>query len=90
VDSKLNFVTHLAMGRKNNRLALVVILCSLFGVIFGATASQADMNQCLTAANPTNECLTQNPVAKRAEGMAMGLFAGAGAAIGATWQMKSR
>jgi hypothetical protein len=78
------------MGRKINRLPFLIVLCSVLGVVFGATASQAEMNQCLTAANPTDQCLTQNPTTKRVEGMAMGLFAGAGAAIGATWRLKSR
>lgn len=78
------------MGRKIDRLPLAIILCSLFGIIFGATASQAEMNQCLSAENPSSQCLTQNPTIKRIEGMGMGLFAGAGAAIGATWQTKTK
>ncbi|NJO78807.1 MAG: hypothetical protein HC827_09940 [Cyanobacteria bacterium RM1_2_2] len=78
------------MGRKINRIPLTIILCSVLGVIFGATASQAEMNQCLTEENPTNQCLMQNPVKKRIEGMGMGLFAGAGAAVGATWRMKMK
>lgn len=78
------------MGRKTNQIPLTVILCSVLGVIFGATATQAEMNQCLSADQPTNQCLTQNPTTKRVEGMTMGLFAGAGAAIGATWRMKMK
>jgi hypothetical protein len=78
------------MGRKIDRLSLIIVLCSLFGLVFGATASQAEMNECLTAANPSNQCLTQNPTLKRVEGMGMGLFAGAGAALGATWRMKMK
>lgn len=76
------------MGRKIDRLPLTIVLCSLVGITVGATASQAEMNQCLTAETPSNQCLTQNPTLKRIEGMGMGLFAGAGAAIGATWQRK--
>ncbi len=75
------------MGRKIDRLSLTIVVCSLMGIVLGATASQAEMNQCLAEPNPSNECLTQNPVQKRLEGMGIGLFAGAGAAIGATWQM---
>lgn len=78
------------MGRKIDRVPLTIVLCSVLGVFLGATASQAEMNQCLSVDNPTDQCLTQNPVQKRFEGMAMGLFAGAGAAIGATWQMKTK
>ena len=74
------------MDRKKSHLPLIV-LCSLFGIVLGATSSQAEMNQCLTAENPTDDCLTQNPVQKRIEGMGMGLFAGAGAAVGATWHL---
>ncbi|MCU0523876.1 MAG: hypothetical protein MUF72_03515 [Elainella sp. Prado103] len=73
------------MGRKIDRTPLVIALCSLLGIGFGATASQAEMNHCLSAEHPTSQCLTQNPTMKRLEGMGMGLFAGAGAAIGATW-----
>jgi hypothetical protein len=78
------------MGRKIDRVPLTILLCSVLGVILGATATQAEMNQCLTVENPTNQCLTQNPTTKRVEGMAMGLFAGAGAAIGATWRIKTK
>ncbi|MBF2048748.1 MAG: hypothetical protein EDM05_63400 [Leptolyngbya sp. IPPAS B-1204] len=78
------------MGRKTNQLPLVIVVCSVFGLVFGATASQAEMNQCLAAENPSHQCLTQNPTLKRLEGMGMGLFAGAGAAIGATWRTKSK
>lgn len=77
------------MGVKIDRVSLTIVICSLLGIVLGATASQAEMNQCLAAANPSNECLTQNPAQKRVEGMGIGLFAGAGAAIGATWQMSN-
>ena len=53
----------------------------------GGTASQAEINQCLSAEMPTDTCLTQNPVAETIEGMSVGLVAGAGAAVGATWKM---
>jgi hypothetical protein len=75
------------MVRKIPRLPLIVGLCSAAGIILGATASQAEINQCLTAQNPSHQCLTQDPLTKRIEGMGMGLFAGAGAAIAATWQL---
>jgi hypothetical protein len=78
------------MGRKIDRLPLTIVLCSVLGVFLGATASQAEINQCLTVDNPSNQCLTQNPIMKRLEGMGMGLFAGAGAAVGASWHMKTK
>lgn len=77
------------MGRKIDRFPLTIILCGLLGVILGATASQAEMNQCLTTDNPTSQCLNQNPIQRRIEGMGMGLFAGAGAAVAATWQRRA-
>jgi hypothetical protein len=78
------------MVKKIDSSVLTIVLCGALGVVLGATASQAEMNQCLTAANPSHQCLTQDPVMKRVEGMSMGFFAGAGAAIGATWQMKRK
>jgi hypothetical protein len=77
---------HLSMGRKINRLLLLVLTCGVVGVVLGGTTSRASMNQCLAAENPTNDCLTQNPMTKMIDGMSVGLVAGAGAAIGATWQ----
>lgn len=75
------------MGRDAKRFWLIVIICGITGVVFGATTSQAAINQCLSTENPTNECLTQDPLMKRFEGMGMGLFVGVGSAVGATWQI---
>ncbi|MBW4468407.1 MAG: hypothetical protein KME07_23520 [Pegethrix bostrychoides GSE-TBD4-15B] len=77
------------MVKKPDRAPLLIALCSVAGLLVGATSSQAEMNQCLNDATPSSQCLTQNPVAKRVEGMSMGLFAGAGAAVAATWRMKA-
>ncbi|MBD2462477.1 hypothetical protein H6G89_15635 [Oscillatoria sp. FACHB-1407] len=81
------------MSRKNpsannhsQRLFLFVGICSILGVVLGGTASHAEMQQCLTAETPSNECLTQDPTIKVVEGMSGGLVAGAGAAIAVTWQ----
>lgn len=76
------------MDRKTKRLLLLVVSCSAAGVILGGTASWADSNQCMQATNITNECLTQEPVAKTLQGMSTGLIAGAGAALGAAWQLR--
>ncbi|MBF2001520.1 MAG: hypothetical protein IGS50_07985 [Synechococcales cyanobacterium C42_A2020_086] len=78
------------MGRKNNQLSLTIVVCSILGIIFGATASQAEIHQCLTDDTPSNQCLMQSPTEKRLEGMFTGLFVGAGAAIGATWQVSQK
>jgi len=44
----------------------------------------------LNAKTPTNDCLNQDPRLKMLEGMSSGLVAGAGAAIGATWNLWKR
>jgi hypothetical protein len=75
------------MGRKLDRAYLVIALCGLLGVILGGTASRAEIDQCLSAEVPTDACLTQNPMIETVEGMGVGLVAGAGAAVGATWQI---
>jgi hypothetical protein len=79
------------MGRKlkqlkPSRLYFYVFCCSVMGVVLGATASQAEINECMTSSAVDNSCLTKSPIVKKLEGMGMGLFAGAGAAIGSTWK----
>lgn len=76
------------MDRKTNRFLLLIVSCSVTGVILGGTASWADSNQCLQANTITNECLTQDPVIKTVQGMSTGLIAGAGAALGAAWHLR--
>jgi hypothetical protein len=77
------------MRRKNHRpVWFVVLVCSAAGVVLGGTASWADSNQCLQAKVVTNQCLTQNPVTKTFEGMAAGMVAGIGAAVGVTLSSK--
>lgn len=75
------------MDRKRNRLLLLIVSCSMSGVILGGTASWAESNQCLQANIVTSECLTQDPVIKTVQGMSTGLIAGAGAAVGAAWHV---
>ncbi|WAL58676.1 hypothetical protein [Thermocoleostomius sinensis] len=72
---------------KNSRFWLLVILCGVSGSVLGATTSQAAINECLTDATPSTECLTQNPMEKKVEGISMGLMAGVSAAIGASWRI---
>jgi hypothetical protein len=76
------------MDRKSSRLCFLVAACSLTGVILGGTASRAEINQCLISDNPANHCLVEDPITKTIEGMSMGLVAGAGAAVGAVWQVR--
>ena len=75
------------MDGKTSRLFLFVTACSIVGVLLGGTASRAEVQQCLVDETPTSECLTQDPTTRIVEGMGFGLLAGAGAAIGSTWQM---
>ncbi|MCA1991441.1 MAG: hypothetical protein LDL41_05255 [Coleofasciculus sp. S288] len=78
------------MGRKSNRFLILIATCSIAGVILGGTTSWASSNQCLQAKNVTSECLTQDPVTETIEGMSVGLLAGAGAAVGAAWQLRRK
>ncbi|MBG1267376.1 hypothetical protein [Nostoc sp. WHI] len=73
---------------KNQRLLLLVVSCSITGVILGGTASWAESNTCLQDSKVTNECLTQDPIQKTIQGMSTGLLAGAGAACGAAWHLR--
>lgn len=76
------------MGRKNNRLLILVTACSIAGVVLGGTTSWAYSQQCLQAENLTSECLSLDPAAETIEGMSVGLLAGAGAAVGAALQLR--
>ncbi|MCT7982971.1 hypothetical protein NG796_06660 [Laspinema sp. A4] len=75
------------MVRKNSRFLIYIVACSTIGVLVGGAAYSADLNRCLDAAVPTNQCLTEDPVLNTLEGMTFGLIAGAGGALGATWQI---
>ncbi|MEQ8995257.1 MAG: hypothetical protein RID53_01990 [Coleofasciculus sp. B1-GNL1-01] len=75
------------MDRKIIRLCLLIVSCSAVGLVVGGTAAQAELNQCLGVATPTDECLLQDPMVKTVEGMGMGLLAGVGASVGAVWQI---
>ncbi len=76
------------MDRKNKRLLLLIVSCSVTGVVLGGTSSWAESTMCMQATQVTSECLTQNPVNKTIQGMSTGLLAGAGAAFGAAWQLR--
>ncbi len=85
-ESLLSNLTQLSMDRKTKRLLLLVVSCSLAGVVLGGTTSWAESNSCLQASTVTNQCLTQDPITKTIQGMSTGLVAGAGAAFGVAWQ----
>ncbi|MBD2512240.1 MAG: hypothetical protein V7K69_24210 [Nostoc sp.] len=76
------------MVRKTQRLLLLVVCCSITGVILGGTAAWAESNLCLEDSKVTSDCLTQDPIQKTIQGMSTGLLAGAGAACGAVWQLR--
>ncbi|MGB6300884.1 MAG: hypothetical protein WBF90_32570 [Rivularia sp. (in: cyanobacteria)] len=77
------------MDRKNKRLLLLIVSCSVAGVVLGGTSSWAQSTICLEATQVTSECLTQDPISKTMQGMSTGLLAGAGAAFGAAWQLRN-
>ncbi|MBD1837347.1 hypothetical protein H6F78_03815 [Coleofasciculus sp. FACHB-64] len=76
------------MDRKSNRFVLLIVSCSAAGILVGGVSNWIDSNQCLQAKTPTSECLMQDPTSQTIQGMCMGLIAGAGAALGATLQLK--
>ena len=47
------------MVRKTQRLLLLVICCSITGVILGGTAAWAESNLCLEDSKVTSDCVTQ-------------------------------
>ena len=76
------------MVRKTQRILLLVVCCSITGVVLGGTAGWAESSLCLEDSRVTSECLTQDPIQKTIQGMSTGLVAGAGAAFGAAWQLR--
>ncbi len=68
----------------------MVLVCSTAGVVLGGTSSWAESNRCMQAEVLTKDCVTKSPAVKTIEGMGVGLLAGVGAAIGATWQAKQK
>jgi hypothetical protein len=78
------------MNIKLNRFIFLFVACSAAGVVVGGVSNWIDTHQCLHAEPPTVECLTQDPPLKTMQGMGSGLLAGAGAALGVTWQLKQQ
>jgi hypothetical protein len=79
------FLTFL-MSKNPHRFWLAIALCGAIGIVFGCATSQAAINQCSHGDDANPECLLQDPWITRVENISIGLFAGIGAAVGATWQ----
>ena len=77
------------MVRKINRFTLLLVSCTISGAVIGGASNWIESQTCLQASTVTVECLTQDPTSKTIQGITIGLIAGAGAAIGATWQIRS-
>lgn len=75
------------MGNDPKRFWFMVVLCGILGSIFGATTSQAAINDCFADDSPSHECLMQDPIEKKVEGISMGVMVGISAAIGASWRV---
>ncbi|MCG6135259.1 MAG: hypothetical protein MET45_11420 [Nostoc sp. LLA-1] len=76
------------MDRKTKRLLLLVVSCSLTGVLLGGTSSWAESKICLQSDEVTSDCVTKDPVQKTVQGMSTGLLAGAGAACCVAWNAR--
>lgn len=88
---KYSAILLLDMGRKKDHSFLIMVLvCSTAGAVLFGTASWAESNSCLQDEALTPECLTKNPATKTLEGVGLGLVAGVGAAVGATWNARRR
>lgn len=80
------FLLQITMVRKAQRLTILMVACGTAGVFLGGAASWAESQECFQVDLPSSQCLQQRPGWKTLEGMSMGLVAGVGAALGATWQ----
>lgn len=79
------------MNKVSSRSFLtMMIVCSVAGSALGGVSSWVDSDRCLQSPNPTTQCLTQNPIYKTIQGASVGMVAGIGAAVGATWQATRR
>jgi hypothetical protein len=76
------------MDRKTKRLLLLVVSCSVPGVILGGTYGWAESKMCLNADTVISECLTQNQLQRTIQGMSTGLLASTGAAFSAAWNLR--
>lgn len=70
---------------KDRRLLFIVMFCAISGAILNGSAGWSKSVQCFDSQGPAQACLQKPPVIGAIEGGLMGVFAGAGAAIAATW-----
>jgi hypothetical protein len=74
--------------KKQPPVWIVILACSVVGVVLGGTSSWAQSQSCLETDTPSGDCLKKSPLLRTAEGMSVGLVAGMSGAIGATWQAR--
>lgn len=72
---------------RNKRFFWLVLSCSIAGTTVGGTSNWVESHQCLQSSQPTVQCLSESPGLAVVKGMAIGMLAGAGAAVGAVWQV---
>lgn len=68
---------------KDRRFLFILIFCTVSGAILNGSAGWAQTIQCQQSDQATAQCLAKSPVIGAIEGGAMGILAGAGAALGA-------
>lgn len=68
---------------KDRRFLFILIFCAVSGAILNGSAGWAQTIQCQQSDWPTAQCVTKPPIMGAIEGGAMGIVAGAGAALGA-------
>ena len=78
------------MSKNSQRFWVAIAICGMLGVVFGGATSQAAIRRCTQTDNSSASCDFRDPWIVRIENMGIGLFAGIGAAVGATWQARQK
>jgi hypothetical protein len=81
-----NVMSRNTMSKNSHRFWIAIAVCGVLGIVFGGATSQAAIDQCTQSDNSSASCNVRDPWIIRLENMGIGLFAGVGAAVGATWQ----
>jgi hypothetical protein len=74
--------------KTDRRLLFIISFCAISGAILNSSTAWAESTNCLQSQNPTLECVKKTPMMSAIEGGVMGIMAGTGAALGATWQRR--
>ncbi|MBI4782060.1 MAG: hypothetical protein HY785_12180 [Oscillatoriophycideae cyanobacterium NC_groundwater_1537_Pr4_S-0.65um_50_18] len=74
------------MSKTPHRFWIAIAVCGMLGMVFGGAASQAAIRECTQSDHSSASCNMRDPWIIRLENIGVGLFAGVGAAVGATWQ----